>query len=590
MAYVTPNSVIQVFQGINLDNRYLHTIYFASESTQNSWFTGKVYKTYQNHSYQRYGVNQVKVKDDATSLLGCTYMRFMNSRTASKWFYAFITCIEYVNENTAIIEYELDVMQTWFIQNGNIRPCMVLREHVNNDQFGVNLEEEPIGSDVYDNDLVYYFGKDAEDNPFADYSIVAQTTGATDPDEHLVQGLFSGCIYYHYPANTSGDGNVIFSQIRQMIGSWSLQQQEEDVVDLYTVPTFCCEQNGHDVDYGHLSTGADKVVVPSAYDNYTPKNKKLFMYPYSYLFVTTHMGDTAMYRWEYFDGTTGSPCQFDVDGTMLGGGEIRCYPKSYNGQENAIDSGLVMNNFPKNTANYDAYQAWIAGGGSTRLDNQRVVDSFKGVGGMLPSIGGLIRSVTGGSSTIQNTRTTTYEPSGTSVNGVPVMQRSQVVDTTSSRGSNPNFGAATGFLGSVISGAGSMIEARNNLQYEFNDAVYKPNIVVGKPTSCLPVAMKDANFYFFHTHIRDDEAKRIDDFFSCYGYAVNKVKTPNLTGRAYWNFVQTQNAVIEGNMPASSKEAIGRIFDSGITFWHNGDNVGNYAISVTSDSINNPIV
>ena len=75
-----------------------------------------------------------------------------------------------------------------------------------------------------------------------------------------------------------------------------------------------------------------------------------------------------------------------------------------------------------------------------------------------------------------------------------------------------------------------------------------------------------------------------------YGYATNKVKQPNLTGRSYWNFVQTDGAVIAGDMPSSSKEAIGRIFDGGITFWHNGDNVGNYAISTSNGSINNPIV
>ena len=84
--------------------------------------------------------------------------------------------------------------------------------------------------------------------------------------------------------------------------------------------------------------------------------------------------------------------------------------------------------------------------------------------------------------------------------------------------------------------------------------------------------------------------KRLDDFLSCYGYAVNRVKQPNLTGRQYWNFVQTENAVIAGDMPASSKEAIGRIFDGGITFWHDGDQVGNYTQSVSQGSINNPIV
>ena len=58
----------------------------------------------------------------------------------------------------------------------------------------------------------------------------------------------------------------------------------------------------------------------------------------------------------------------------------------------------------------------------------------------------------------------------------------------------------------------------------------------------------------------------------------------------YWNFVQTENCVIAGDMPSSSKDAIARIFDGGITFWHNGDNVGNYGISVTNGSINNPII
>ena len=419
---------------------------------------------------------------------------------------------------------------------------------------------------------------------FSHYSIIAQTTGATSADQHMVQGLFSGCSYYTNDADNAGDGNTIFADIESKLGSWNLQQQQEVVVDLYTVPTFCAGSST-----GHRSSGS-KIVIPNKYDNYTPKNKKLFMYPFSYLMLTTHGGDTAIYRWEYFDGTTGSSCQFELDGTMVGGGEIRCYPRAYNGQNYNVDSGIVLNNFPKNCANYDAYQAWIAGGGSTRLDNDRLVNSFKGVGGVLPSLGGLLRSVLGGTTSTGRSVETTYQPSGTSVNGNPIMTPTQQIETQSQRNSSPNFGAGMGFVGSLVSGIGSMIEAKNNLQYTFNDASYVPNTVVGKPSTCLPIAQRDLDIYFFHVHIRDDEVKRLDDFLSCYGYQVNKVKAPNLTGRQYWNFVQTKDCVIAGNMPASSKEAIARIFDSGITFWHNGDNIGNYAISVSNDTINNPIL
>ena len=574
MAYIQPNSVIQFFRGINLDNRYLHTIYFANTSAQNSWFTGKVYKSFQHQSYTRYTRNSVKVKCDPTELLGVTYMRFMNDRTIDKWFYAFVNNVEYLNEGTALVTYEIDVMQTWFIQDGSLQPCMVIREHVTDDTFGLNLEEEPIGSDVYDNDLIYNFGAGVFDK----YSVVMQTTGATNTDDHMIQGLFSGCKFITNDANTAGDGNHIHALGVQMLGSWSLQQQQENIVDLYTVPTFCTTPSRH------LHVG-NEIQIPSQYDNYTPKNKKLFMYPYSYLMLTTHMGDVSIYRWEYFAGTTGANCEFDVDGTMLGGGEIRCYPRAYNGQDHNVDAGVVMGNFPKNTANYDAYQAWIAGGGSTRLENDRLVNSIKGTSGVMKAIGSIANIISPSSA---STVSTVYEPTGTKLNGHNVLDITQ--QTTSETNRTPSAGVGMNSVGGAVGVVGDLIEAKNNMQYTFNDAAYAPNIIVGAPTSCLPVSVRDADLYFYHCHVRDDEVKRIDDFFSCYGYTIKKVKQPNLTGRQYFNFVQTQGAVINGNIPASSKDAIARIFDTGITFWHNGDQVGNYAQSVSQGSINNPIV
>ena len=128
---------------------------------------------------------------------------------------------------------------------------------------------------------------------------------------------------------------------------------------------------------------------------------------------------------------------------MIGGGEIRCYPRAYNGQEHNVDSGIVFNNFPKNCANYDAYQAWIAGGGSARLDNDRVVNSFKGVGGIMPSLGGLLRSVLGGTTSTGTSVETTYQPSGTSVNGNPIMTPTGMVETQRTTKNSSNFETAS---------------------------------------------------------------------------------------------------------------------------------------------------
>ena len=589
MAYVIPNSKVQLFKGISLDNRYLHTIYFPSEGAQNNWFSGKVFKTYNELMYRREGSDAVKIEADATELLGVTYMRFQNTRSGSKWFYCFVNYIDYVNENTAVVYYEIDVMQTWFIQNGSIKPCMVKREHVSDDTFGLNLEAEPVGADCYDSDEIMDDTKHIFEDDFSEYYVVAQTTGVDDSTTpggltvHYVQGLFTGCRFYKHICGSESQADDIHEDIGDMLGSWSQQLREEDVIDIYTVPSICLGAQGASDTTGFDSSG-ELIKIPSSYDNYTPKNKKLFMYPYSYLMLTTHAGDTAIYRWEYFEGTTGSSCEFDIEGTFVGGGEVRCFPKSYNGQQYNVDSGVVMSNFPKNAAAYDSYQAWIAAGGSDRLDNDRMVNSFKGVGAIMGAVESVASLLAGGS---PNTTTTTR--TSTSSTGQQA-SRTSVTQSMSERSGLGQFASASGVVGGLFSGIGGLIEAKNNMDYKFLDAQYHPNIVVGKPTSCLPVANRDLGTYFFHTHIRDDEAKRIDDFFSCYGYAINKVKQPNLTGRRFWNFIQTENAVISGDMPSTSKEAIGRIFDSGITFWHNGDQIGNYQQSVSDGSINNPII
>lgn len=545
MSYVTPNSTLQLFKGINLDNRYLHTIYFANETAQDTWFTGKVFKTFNNLMYRRYSDNVVRIQADATELLGTTYMRFKNTRTASKWFYAFVLGVDYVNENTADVYYEIDVMQSWFIQNGSVRPCMVLREHVNNDAVGLNLEREPEGSDVYDCDFITKY-----DDKFGDYSVVINSTGTPDYQEMLPQGVFDGTKYASFPANNTYQADFIKGYIENLLGSWDAGEQQQQIIDIFTVPTWLTEN----LNRQEIPITFSK---PSSYDNYTPKNKKMLTYPYSYLLCTTHNGSGGSFRWEYFDDST---IDFRMTGTYVGGGEIMCYPRVYNGQEDNLDCKISMNDFPKNACVYDAYQAWIAMGGRTRYENDKIITDIRGASAILDSYNKTVNRAT-------------FNPNKDD--------------------KDIGIGLATGAIATASDAMktyANLQEAQNKLNYEFKDAHYKPNIAVGNSMPNITVGGRFLNFYFYHCHIRDDEAVRIDDFFSSYGYAINKVKQPNLTGRRYWNFVQTRGAVIAGDMPSSSKEAIGRIFDGGITFWHDGDQVGNYSQSVSDGSINNPII
>lgn len=572
MAYVQPNSVIQLFRGINLDNRYMHTIYFASESAQNTWFTSKVYRTYQQQSYTRYTKNQIKLKADTTELLGVTYLRFMNDRSVDKWFYAFVLSIEYLNENTCLITYEIDVMQTWFIQAGDITPCMVLREHVSDDTFGTNLEAEPITAEAYDCDAITYNSIDGA--LFADYSLIVNTSEAPDANDDILNNtLFNGTKFYSQSAsNESALRNWLSALITLINGSWSSGDKPIEVIDMFTFPTKFSNtdvnSNSHKIEVTH----------PQSLSGYIPKNKKLFGYPYSYLQGTTKNGSGSLYKWEYFAGmlATNNTVEFQCYGNPIGGGQIWCYPKDYNGIVDNIDAKMTMDDFPKNPFAYDAYQAWIAAGGSVKLSREEAITKVRGVAAIVSASSNAYTQSLKGINEMGHNALALGSP------------KTSVMDDISgmSVGANRAIQAAA----NLVTTAMDVVEAQNKIAFAWKDAQFQPDQLVGKATPNLIVATKDLDFYFYSVHVRKDELTRLDDFLSAYGYAVNKVKKPNLTGRQYWNFVQTQNAVISGNMPASSKEAIGRIFDGGITFWHNGDQVGNYAQSVSSGSINNPIV
>lgn len=78
----------------------------------------------------------------------------------------------------------------------------------------------------------------------------------------------------------------------------------------------------------------------------------------------------------------------------------------------------------------------------------------------------------------------------------------------------------------------------------------------------------------------ENRLKVIDNYFDAYGYAVNRIKMPELNSRPNWNYVKTSDITISGNIPTQAKEIIKSKFDRGVRLWHTID-VGNYELSNT---------
>lgn len=72
--------------------------------------------------------------------------------------------------------------------------------------------------------------------------------------------------------------------------------------------------------------------------------------------------------------------------------------------------------------------------------------------------------------------------------------------------------------------------------------------------------------------------KIIDDYFTRFGYAINRVKVPNITGRKTWNYVEIGESedIGNGSVPTLFMETINSACRKGVTIWHNHSAIGNF--------------
>ncbi len=99
----------------------------------------------------------------------------------------------------------------------------------------------------------------------------------------------------------------------------------------------------------------------------------------------------------------------------------------------------------------------------------------------------------------------------------------------------------------------------------------------GPVASDANVANRTKDLYFLKMCLPPEKVNSIDDFFDKYGYACEKVKTPNLHARTSWTYVKTKDCIIKGAIPASAQRNMAKLMDEGMTFWAYTATVGDYS-------------
>lgn len=625
MGYVEPNSDIELMQVQGLDNRYIHTLYFNSVDSQTSFFANKVRVRFTKQSYQRANIGTLRIRTGYDSISGLNYLRFRNTPSndvspqarSNMWYYAFINSCTYINEQVTEVHYEIDEMQTWFIHS-NALPCLVLREHTNNDTPALNLEAEPFGSEIYDSDLLK-----TDEHTNSDMSLVITASNVSFnkltvyTQNNYTDGFYNPTTLMVKPIPQGTDAEIkeqlgeytkqLFDWIKGFYDSDSGEQVTPkgdilsvrmfytDYANLYTMPDTPNVQS-EDGSQKHYRLTVNK---PTEYDNFVPQNKKMLTYPFSFLVCTSGAGSAQQYKWEYFDGNSAN---FDSYGCVTGEPIVSYIPLDYEGQTENIDQRFSITDFPMCPFSYDAFQAWMASSAPSVAKNARDLGMISGgvtIATSLVSIAtGLYLGAQVPNSIIMNEeldKMIAYRGIANSVssyssasNVISSALQSEANIATAQLAKFNNALAQAPKVSGIIGGALGMYSAYKNYEYTFANAKYQPRVVVGHSGGSQLFGSRLPQTRFYHAHIRDDEAKRVDEQLTMYGYATNRVKVPNFSGRRYWNFVKTQGCTVSGNAPGDSLSAIGKILDSGITFWH-GDYVGNYRVGFNGDVITNPI-
>lgn len=527
MAYIQPNSTIRLLQNCPLDKTYDHTIYFASASAQATYFSSLASFTYSNASYVR---KNRAIKVQATvgqNLYTCNYLMFKNTSFENKWFYAFITHVEYDNNLTWIIEFELDVMQTWFFDY-ELERCFVEREHSATDNIGDNLVPEKLELGDYISDGIsrsYDGDSSMTDSHLADLSLVFGCTFDRQYNDFkggYYAGMYSGLCYIDFPFPKPPTPANIQSFVNN-IQTWitGASAKINGIITCFVMPT----------EFIHSDTSSPSAVgfnKPKHYENngenglygFTVQNNKLFTFPYNFLYVTNMSGSSCAYHYEYFRDTNN--CGFALQGNYASNPEFVLTPLNYKGVglEN-YDERIALSGFPIMPFTNDVYMAWCA------LDASAQVATMLGTVGAGAAIGSVVPGI------------------GTAV------------------------GAGVGLAHSIGSMIGQAWEA---------DIAPPQNHGSTSGAHAL-TSLRLLDFMFMNKHIRPEFAHIIDNYFSMFGYATHRCKVPNRNVRPHWTYTKTVGCCITGSVPADDMAKICSIYDRGITFWRNGSEVGHYNLN-----------
>lgn len=543
MNYIQPNTTLKLLADVPLKNDYHDSKYCSSADEQFNSFNSKCFATIEYMTYQNYAENVISVElgkypelMNMKDALKCNYIMFKNSSHENKWFYAFVTKIEYVNEKCVKYTYEIDEIQTWYFES-HYNECFIEREHTATDNYYEHLipEDMPAGD--------YVQGHTQEVAELSNHWVICVALSENSEEKtggKLINGIYSGLtiIYYELDDIDTPDG------LNDFLSKTVEAGKQDTIVSIYMCPyEFIAveSEEPYEIDFKFA-------VERASLNGYIPKNKKLFNYPYCAIYATNLQGNDAVYQPELIEFTDDG---YGLQGKVLCDGLPGCsayfVPMYYknSGINKNWKEMLSSAPYPLCSWTTDYYQAWL------------VQNAVPNNGQINNAIGQMVQEVT-------------YAGLGGAIfaGGVATGGAPGLIGMMS--------GISTGgqAIGNTIASTTSISNAINSMKV----AQKMANPINGNINGNLLASARKIGFIFYSLTINKDLAKSYDDYLTVFGYKVNTVKRPNPANRPYYTYIKTIGCNMSGDVPSESLDIQNKAHDAGITFWRNLDDVGNYSL------------
>lgn len=534
-----PNSKVIICKNIKIDRQYVNVLNYSESQMIDLCYQDGVCINYANDfSFIRTG-EPIKVPFNYEECEKAEYIAFQNPSYSNKWFFAWIDEIKWINEHTTQISYTIDSFSTFF-QNVNIKPCFVVREHVADDTIGLHRVPENLNV----GDLI------------CDGAIESPSGFALDDITNMCVGV--ACNYNPYDETESTDPVIynknVFATPIYFFSATTTEALKRDI----SVFIECCSESNHIDDIkeffyfpqyllGDYDLPAKPIVTDSGrtgkffyfpesfslmystelftkrqtFSDFVPKNNKVKCYPYNFLQVSNNVGNIKNYKFEDFDSPVSGKVQFRLDCTISVGCSGRIYPMNYKGKLYELTEQIPLAKFPTINWASDSYTNWL-----TEQSNNSVARSI--------------------------------------VSGKP----SQILGSAIGKRFGETF---SGIATDIVESIGG---------FDLNDLI--PTDIEGRNTGDVNFLDGGNTFTAYRLRCRTENLKIIDSYFSRFGYKINETKTPNLSHRQNFNYVEigSSECIGYGNgVPSKHMENINNAFRRGVTIWKNHSNLGNYSVS-----------